>query len=203
MNHKVLKKVYITETFSIDFHDKFIYFGLFCFFYFSSHTLYMYEVHTISFQTFFVWAFKIAVDSWKFTMLLLYVVWDDRPIFMISGSKEQLQQQLEYTLQKPDCHSWWISKTFSLIGMHSATASMCALTKLSYSSFGVSVFDISWGLSNFFLSYIHFNYIYCYAWTSHCVECWFICIAFLLVQMYLCPTIRWSCCILTLGWAVK
>ena len=29
---------------------------------------------------------------------------------MISGSKEQLQQQLEYTLLKTDCHSWWISK---------------------------------------------------------------------------------------------
>ena len=28
---------------------------------------------------------------------------------MISGSNEQLQQQLEYTLLKPDCHSWWIS----------------------------------------------------------------------------------------------
>ena len=29
---------------------------------------------------------------------------------MISGSNEQLQQQLEYTLLKPDCHYWWISK---------------------------------------------------------------------------------------------
>ena len=29
---------------------------------------------------------------------------------MISDSNEQLQQELEYTLQKPDCHSWWISK---------------------------------------------------------------------------------------------
>ena len=29
---------------------------------------------------------------------------------MFSGSNEQLQQQLEYTLLKPDCHSWWISK---------------------------------------------------------------------------------------------
>ena len=29
---------------------------------------------------------------------------------MISASNEQLQQQLEYSLQKPDCHSWWISK---------------------------------------------------------------------------------------------
>ena len=64
----------------------------------------------ISFQTFFIWVFKIVVDSWKFNMLLLYILWDDWPIFMISGSNQQLQQQLEYTLLKPDCHSWWISK---------------------------------------------------------------------------------------------
>ena len=29
---------------------------------------------------------------------------------MIPGSKEQLHQESEYTLLKPDCHSWWISK---------------------------------------------------------------------------------------------
>ena len=29
---------------------------------------------------------------------------------MISRSNEQLQQELEYTLLKPDCHGWWISK---------------------------------------------------------------------------------------------
>ena len=29
---------------------------------------------------------------------------------MISGSNEQLQQELEYTLLKPDCHSWRIWK---------------------------------------------------------------------------------------------
>ena len=69
-----------------------------------------YEEHTISFQTFFVWAFKIVVDSWKFSMLLLYILWDDWPMFMISDSNEQLQHQLEYTLLKPDCNSWWISK---------------------------------------------------------------------------------------------
>ena len=62
------------------------------------------------FPDFFVQAFKIVIDSWKFTMLLLYILWDDWPIFMISVSNEQLQQQLEYTLLKPDCHSWWISK---------------------------------------------------------------------------------------------
>ena len=29
---------------------------------------------------------------------------------MISGLNKKLQQLLEYTLLKPDCHSWWISK---------------------------------------------------------------------------------------------
>ena len=43
-------------------------------------------------------------------MFLRYILWDDWPIFMISGSNEQLQQQLKYTQLKPDCHSWRISK---------------------------------------------------------------------------------------------
>ena len=42
--------------------------------------------------------------------LLLYILGDDWPIFIISGSNEQLQHQLEYTLLKPDCHNWGISK---------------------------------------------------------------------------------------------
>ena len=63
------------------------------------------EVHTISLQTFFfVQAFGIVIDSWKFSMLFLNILWDDWPIFMISDSKGQLYQQLEYTLLKPDCH---------------------------------------------------------------------------------------------------
>ena len=82
----------------------------------------LYEVHTISFQTFFVCAFKIVVDSSKFSMLYtsytvcdihlihLYILWDNWPILMISASNEQLQQQLKYALLKPDCYSWWISK---------------------------------------------------------------------------------------------
>ena len=63
------------------------------------------------FPDFFVQAFKIVVDSWRFSILLLYILWDDWPIFMISASNEQ--QQLKYTLLKPDCHSWWISKVQS------------------------------------------------------------------------------------------
>ena len=60
-----------------------------------------------------MWAFKIVVDSWKFSMLLLYILWDDWPTFMNLGWNEQLQQKLEYTLLKPDCHCWWISKVQS------------------------------------------------------------------------------------------
>ena len=67
-------------------------------------------VPSISLQTFFVQAFKIVVDSWKFTMLLRYILWDDWAIFRISGSNQQQQQELEYTLLKPDCHRWWVSK---------------------------------------------------------------------------------------------
>ena len=64
-----------------------------------SNYLLRYDVPTVSFQTFFfLWAFKIVVDSWKFTELLLYVLWDDWSIFMISASNEQIQQELEYTL---------------------------------------------------------------------------------------------------------
>ena len=62
------------------------------------------------FPDFFVQAFKIVMDSWKFSMLLLYILWGNWPIFMNSGSNEQLQQELEYTLLKPDCYSWWIFK---------------------------------------------------------------------------------------------
>ena len=29
---------------------------------------------------------------------------------MISASNKHPQQELEYTLLNPDCHSWWISK---------------------------------------------------------------------------------------------
>ena len=62
------------------------------------------------FTDIFEQTFKFVVGSWKFSILLLYILWDDRPIFMIPGPNEQLQQQLEYTLLKPDCQSWWISK---------------------------------------------------------------------------------------------
>ena len=62
------------------------------------------------FPDFLIHAFRFVVDTWKFSMLLQYILWDDWPIFMISGSNEQLTQQLEYTLLKADYYSWWISK---------------------------------------------------------------------------------------------
>ena len=45
--------------------------------------------------------------------------------FMISGSNQQLQKQLKYTLLKPDCHSWWISKMQS--GRQDTLEERCAI----------------------------------------------------------------------------
>ena len=56
------------------------------------YKLYIYIYTFNEFPDFFVETFKIVVDSCKFTMLLLYILWDDWPIFMISGSNQQLQQ---------------------------------------------------------------------------------------------------------------
>ena len=90
-------------------------FSYLCFFlayqFFKKNYSKIYIMPSICFQTFFVQEFKIVADSWKFTMLLLYILWDDGPILMISYSNEQLQQQLEYTILNPDCHNWGISKT--------------------------------------------------------------------------------------------
>ena len=94
------------------------------------------------FGDFFVQAFEIVVDSWKFCMLLLYILWDDWPIFMISGSNEQLQQQLEYSLLKPDCHSWWISKIQS--GREDMLEERCAIKKKSMECFRLLLDHLAW-----------------------------------------------------------
>ena len=102
-------------------------------------------MHTINFQTFLIWAFKIHIGSWKFSMLLLYISLDDWPIFMISGTKEDLQ--LEYTLLKPDCYSWWISKTQSDILEERYTIKFCfKLGKSATETYGMlqTAFCPSW-----------------------------------------------------------
>ena len=59
---------------------------------FKIHIIYIYISGVFNkFPDFFVKVFKIVVDSWKFSILLLYRLWDDWPIFMILGSNEQLQ----------------------------------------------------------------------------------------------------------------
>ena len=55
-------------------------------------------------------ALRTCRNQWTFIMLLLYILWDDWPVFMIPGLNKQLQQQLEYTLLKIDCHSLRIWK---------------------------------------------------------------------------------------------
>ena len=57
----------------------------------------------------------MGIRNWRRLLKIQYVIaihlmrWPDQ-FFMISRSNEHLQQQLEYTLLKPDCHNWWISK---------------------------------------------------------------------------------------------
>ena len=66
-------------------------------------------MHSINCQTFSYRHFKLSYSLEK-SLLLLYILWDDWPIFMITRSNEQIQQELEYTLLKPDSHWWWISR---------------------------------------------------------------------------------------------
>ena len=59
------------------------------------------------FPDFFVQAFKIVVDSWKFSILLL-------SSYEMTGQFSWFQLQISSNwntpLLKPDSHSWWISK---------------------------------------------------------------------------------------------
>ena len=72
----------------------------------------MYVVHSISLKTFLYRHLKLP-KTLENSLLLLFILWEDWQIFMISVSNEQLQQELVYTLLKPDFHSWWISKVQS------------------------------------------------------------------------------------------
>ena len=54
--------------------------------------------------------FRIGIYNRRRLLKIQYVIAIHLKIFMISVSNEQLHQQLEYTLLKPNCHSWWISK---------------------------------------------------------------------------------------------
>ena len=75
--------------------------------------IYIYVEHSISFQTFFVQAFKIVVDSWKFSMLLLCILWLTN--FYDFSFKSTATAGIEIY---PDCHSWWISAATAGIGIH-------------------------------------------------------------------------------------
>ena len=52
------------------------------------------SIYTILIQSLLRWASHVF-------HMKDHILWDDRPIFMISGSNQQLQQQLEYSLLKP------------------------------------------------------------------------------------------------------
>ena len=60
-----------------------------------------YVAHSINFQTFFVQAFKIVVDSWKFSMLLLYILWDDFWLFpKLRGCRYETIEEMKEAVTK-------------------------------------------------------------------------------------------------------
>ena len=67
-------------------------------------TIYIYVVPSIGFPTFFVPAFNITEDSWKFCMLLLYILWG------CPTNVHDFRFKWTATAGNPDCHRWWISK---------------------------------------------------------------------------------------------
>ena len=70
----------------------------------------IYVVHSIRFQTYLCRHLKLSLTH-EISVCYCYTSYEMTDhFFMIWGLNEQLQQQLEYTLLKPDCHSWWISK---------------------------------------------------------------------------------------------
>ena len=83
----------------------------------SSHK--MYSNYIVNFQESTTTLNASTKKVWKLIviLILLYILWDDWPIFMISGWNQQLQKELEYTLLKSDCHSWWISKQSDIFNL--------------------------------------------------------------------------------------
>ena len=76
----------------------------------NQHCYNIYVVSSRSFPT-----FRRGIYNCRRHLTIQYIIaihlmrWLNNFI-LFSSSNEQLQQQLEYTLLKPDCHSWWISK---------------------------------------------------------------------------------------------
>ena len=67
-------------------------------------------VPSISFQTILYRHLKLS-KTLENSVCYCYTSYEmTDQFFMISASNKQLQQQLEYTLLKPDYHSWWILK---------------------------------------------------------------------------------------------
>ena len=80
-------------------------------------------------------------------MLLLYIFWDDWPIFMIPCSNQQLHQDLYYILLKPHCPSSWISKMQSGREEERYTIKFCfKLGKNATETYGMlqTAFGASW-----------------------------------------------------------
>ena len=108
---------------SYDYHNQFfnnwltyIYIYIYIYIYTHTHTyiyihiyiyIYIYVVHSIRFQTFFVQAFKILVNSWKFSMLLLYKSWRQHPTrLQLYGHLPPITKTIQVRRTRHAGHCW-------------------------------------------------------------------------------------------------
>ena len=75
--------------------------------------------------------------------------------FLLSGN-DAIFMLSNFFLSASDFHGT-LYLALGLVGMHSSAASMWAVTKFSYSSAGVCISDISWRVSNLFLTVTIYN----------------------------------------------
>ena len=71
--------------------------------------------------------------------------------FFLNLNKVLFVSYLVFSFTSSESHGT-LHLTLCLVGMHSAAASMWAVTKFTYSSFGVCLSNISWRVSNLFLT---------------------------------------------------
>ena len=109
------------------------------------------------FLTVLIWFWLYSVCSFRYTLVnshyAFFSLWALGLIGFLLLHRSAIFTLSLFSLTTNVSHGT-LCFALSLIGMHSAAASMWALTKFSYSSFGVCVSDIPWSTSNWFLSVI-------------------------------------------------
>ena len=105
----------------------------------------------IRFCMYSVYSFRYTLDN-SFVLSLSF--WVLIFIMFLLFCREAIFTSVRFFLTANVSHGT-LGLALCLVGKPSSAASMWALTKFSYSSFGVGVSDISWSASNLFLCFVY------------------------------------------------